>query len=134
MNRRIRKKKENEFKISKIFWVDKLKIGSIIIDNNQCVVYIYSNEHFHVHFHIIGKDLETCIEIYNPNYIDHGIKRKIFTKDELSIINDWMKEPNWVDKRFNNWECMNINWSNGKSNCLYNITENPIQPDYTKLV
>ena len=133
MNKRIRKKKENEFKISKIIWVGKLKIGSLIIDDDQCDVYIYSNEHFPAHFHIIGKNWESCIELYNPNYIDHGIDRKIFTTKELSILNNWMKEPNWADSRFTNWECMNINWSNGENNCLYNIPENPIQPDYTKL-
>ena len=117
MNKRIRKKKEKEFEISKIIWVGKLKIGSLIIDNDQCDVYVYSNEHFPAHFHIIGKNCESCIELYNPNYIDHGINRKIFTTKELSMLNNWMKEPNWADSRFTNWECMNINWSNGENNC-----------------
>lgn len=103
-----------------------------------CKIEVWPNEGPIPHFHIISKNdinWECCIEIYNSKYFHHGSKQGTLTNKQLSILDSWLREKSKIHNYPNltNWDLLCIFWL-GQGNPTKLVTQNPVQPDYTKTV
>lgn len=118
-----------------------MEIGIEIDDKKLgvCTAYVYPGEGPVPHFHLVSKEKEICICLYEPKYFSHG-KHKLNPKDRLNnvqreVLNNWMKMANYGDDRLTNWEMLVANWKNNNpDNKRYNIRFPKEQPDYNNLV
>lgn len=115
-----------------------LEVSPGKIDNNiigKCKIEVYGGEGPIPHFHIIGltKKFECCPCIFQPLYFNHGTKTDKLIKNQLKILDLWLREPcTKFGGVLTNWEVIVQLWESC-GNPLKNFKLDSTQPDYTKM-
>ena len=115
-----------------------LEVSPGKIDNSiigKCKIEVYGGEGPIPHFHIIGltKKFECCPCIFQPLYFNHGTKTDTLTKNQLKILDSWLREPcTKFGGVLTNWEVIVQLWESC-GNPLKNFKLESTQPDYTKM-
>lgn len=116
-------------------------IGYIDFDDiGKCTVELYGPNEIQIpHFHIFNKDhsFESCIRIFEPEYLDHNGKyTDTLTYDQCKKLNEWMNSISIIfPYDIINWRELDVAWS-GANDYDFTEKEKSIKqpPDYTKLL
>ena len=105
----------------------------------ECKIEVYPKEGQIPHFHIFNKDhsFESCIRIFEPEYLDHNGKyTDTLTYDQCKKLNEWMNSISIIfPYDIINWRELDVAWS-GANDYDFTEKEKSIKqpPDYTKLL
>jgi len=117
--------------------VRRVFIGEIIFNKNDTrKVYMYNYENPNEHFHLKGKQCESCVMIYSSKFFYHDDNHKPLKKCDCEILDKWLREKNKeVDTTMTNWEVIKYIWKVLNPDELFIHPSIPCddQPDYTLL-
>ncbi len=98
---------------------------------NKLTIFVFSNEGYIPHFHIISRDkkLRTCIEILKSRYFHHKDYQGYLDVQQRKDLNKFLKAKGKGGEQ--NWVQIVGAWNSGLSN--RKIPIGTLQPDYTTI-
>lgn len=115
--------------------VKNLTIDTLKIDQIYSIVVRY-NEGPIPHVHIISKDrkIDIAVKLDKYEYFTHpGAPDRFKNKRSCIIFNNWCQLPNFEYDGNTNWKACTQEWNSHHNHSKYIITDDIVQPDYSKL-
>ena len=97
------------------------------LGKNTCYIWVYAGEGYIPHFHLITKNIKTCIMLKYPEYFLHAGYQDTIKSKYCTDLDNWLSE---VNNEVTNWERLVDKWNHNNPIPTQQVPTGWEQPSY----